>query len=98
MRTLIDTIEIVSQGADFVLQSTNDGISKIKKRLTGKDLEAMMDQGLGGGNESLNQLIVTGLVELCKVKPVGNDAVKWLGEWFLANNPNKPNVIDPDDE
>jgi hypothetical protein len=80
-----------------VLQSTNEEISKIKKRYTGKDLEAMMEEALGGGGESMNALIVTGLVELCKVKPVGNDAVKWLGEWFLANNPNKPNVIDPDD-
>jgi hypothetical protein len=26
------------------------------------------------------------------------DAVRWLGEWFLANNPVKPNVVDPDEE
>ena len=56
-----------------------------------------MKNPIAGGNQSLNELIVQGLVELCKVKPVGNDAVKWLGEWFLANNPNKPNVIDPDE-
>ena len=97
LQKLVDTIEIVAQGSDFVLQSTDDYLSKIKKRPTGAELEEMMKNPIGGNNQSLNELIVQGLVELCRVKPVGNDAVKWLGEWFLANNPNKPNVIDPDE-
>jgi hypothetical protein len=58
----------------------------------------MIKQPIPGSETSLNELIVTGLVELCKVKPVGLDAVRWLGEWFLANNPTKPNVIPPDDD
>lgn len=45
----------------------------------------------------MHDLLVTGLVALCKAKPVGLDAVQWLGEWLLANNPNKPRVDDPDD-
>ena len=44
------------------------------------------------GTESIYELLVTGLVELCKVKPVGIDAVQWLGEWLLANNPRQPRV------
>lgn len=98
MTSLIDTIEIVPQGSDFVLQSTDEKISKIKQRLVGADLENMLKEPIVDGGPSMNELVVTGLVELCKVKPVGPDAVRWLGEWFLANNPLKPNVIDPDDE
>ena len=38
----------------------------------------------------MNQVLVDGLVQLCKAKPVGNDAVRWLGEWLVANNPARP--------
>lgn len=86
------------QGADFVLQSTDDRISKIKQRLLAEELEQLIRQPLTKGGPGMNELIVTGLLELCKVKPVGMDAVQWLGDWFLANNPQKPNVISPDDE
>ena len=58
----------------------------------------MMKDPIAGSNTSLNDLIVEGLVELCKVKPVDQDAVRWLGEWFLANNPSKPCVSGPDDD
>ncbi len=98
MQELIDTIEIVPQGSDFILQSSDERLSKIKQRLTGEALAEMMKNSLSGSNVSLNELLVTGLVELSKVKPVGLDAVKWLGEWFLANNPTKPNVVGPDDD
>jgi hypothetical protein len=39
-----------------------------------------------------------GLTALCRVKPVGNDAVTWLAEWLLRNNPNKPVVSGPLDD
>ena len=38
----------------------------------------------------MNQVLVEGLVNLCKAKPVGNAAVRWLGEWLVANNPARP--------
>ena len=44
------------------------------------------------GSETLPELLTTALAELCKVKPAGLDAVKWLGEWLLANNPSQPHV------
>jgi len=44
---------------------------------------------------SLPELLTTGLAELCKVKPAGLDAVRWLGEWLLENNPNMPHVEEP---
>jgi len=75
------------------LQSSDDYINKIKQRLQGAALEDMVKTPISQG-KSLNDVLVQGLVELCKEKPVGLDAVKWLGEWFLNNNPSKPCVLD----
>ncbi len=77
-----------------MLQSSDERIAKIKQHLQGTSLEDMVKAPLPGQSKSLNELLVMGLVELCKEKPVGLDAVKWLGEWFLANNPNKPCIED----
>lgn len=40
--------------------------------------------------KSLNEVLVEGLTELCRAKPAGLDATRWLGKWLLENNPNKP--------
>ncbi|KAL4109753.1 hypothetical protein PRIC1_001448 [Phytophthora ramorum] len=40
----------------------------------------------------LVNLVVKGLTELCREKPPGLDAVKWLGNWFLDHNPAQPKV------
>ena len=42
--------------------------------------------------KTLNEVLVDGLVELCKAKPTGLDAVRWLGEWLITNNPSRPGV------
>ena len=42
--------------------------------------------------KSLNDVLVDGLTQLCRIKPVGTEAVVWLAEWLLRNNPNKPSV------
>lgn len=47
--------------------------------------------------KSLNDVLVEGLAQLCRVKPLGLDAITWLGEWMLRNNPNKPAVELPSD-
>jgi hypothetical protein len=83
----------------MVLQSTIESISKIKERATGSNLEAKIKSPLQHTSSStLHDFLVTGLVELCKVKPVGIEAVKWLGQWIIENNPNKPAVFSVDDE
>lgn len=61
-------------------------------------MESAIKSPMPNCSESVHDVLVTGLVELCKVKPVGVDAVQWLGEWLLNNNPNQPRVIEPDDE
>lgn len=95
----VNTVELVSQGECLVLQSTNEKISKLQHRLTGAGLESMVKSAkIGSSDQTMNDVLVTGLVELCKAKPVGLDAVRWLGEWLLENNPNKPVVQEADDE
>ena len=36
------------------------------------------------------------LAELCKEKPAGLEAVRYLGQWLLDNNPNQPAVQEPE--
>ena len=85
-------------GGELVLQSTNEKIHKPHMTLTGENLVEKMKAPMEGSGTSLNSLLITGLVELCKVKPVGNDAVQWLGEWLIENNPNTPAIQTVDDE
>jgi adenylate kinase family enzyme len=46
-------------------------------------------------SQSLNDVLVEGLTQLCRVKPTGLDAVAWLADWLARNNPNKPKVSQP---
>ncbi|XP_071829226.1 nucleoside diphosphate kinase homolog 5-like [Apostichopus japonicus] len=41
---------------------------------------------------AVNITLLAGLTELCKKKP--EDPVKWLADWLIANNPNKPTIND----
>lgn len=43
-------------------------------------------------DKSLLDVIAKGLTELCRQKPVGLDAVTFLGRWLLENNPSQPLV------
>lgn len=43
---------------------------------------------------AVNPTLLKGLTELCKQKP--EDPTMWLADWLLCNNPNKPNISDPD--
>ena len=95
MKYLIDSIDIISQGNDKVLRSCIEEISNIKERPLGFQLETLVKAPIPDCTESIQDVLVTGLIELCKVKPVGVDAVQWLGEWLLNNNPSKPVVIEP---
>jgi hypothetical protein len=77
-------MELRPAGTSLLLQSKNENITKAKNPMTAGEAQKSINQA--------NTVLVSGLVELCKVKPVGADAVRWLGEWLLQNNPNKPRV------
>ena len=92
MISLLDSVYLGDFGPnELALQSSFETIKLQKRKPTGDEVEAVI-KATDPGKESIHDIIVSGLVELCKVKPVGLDAVKWLGEWLLANNPNKPCV------
>ena len=42
-------------------------------------------------------LLLQGLTQVCKKKPMGEEAIIFLGEWLLLNNPNQPKFIVADD-
>jgi hypothetical protein len=93
---MLDTIYLVPQGGNWALQSSNPKICNQRPRPSGSELEGLIMQS-SNGMPSIHETLVNGLVELCKVKPAGNDAIQWLGEWLLAHNPNKPRVDVPDE-
>lgn len=49
-------------------------------------------------SDHFQDTLVEGLTELCRVKPVGTEAIRWLGTWLLQNNPNRPHVDEFNDE
>ena len=94
LSTLVESVLLIPSGDGFVLQSSLESISDNKRRLSGEEVEGLIKSPIKrDAEESIHSLITTGLVELCKVKPVGIDAVEFLGEWLLKNNPNRP-VVD----
>jgi len=58
--------------------------------LTGDAARSYLTEKACTEKKTMNQVLVQGLVQLCKAKPVGNDAVRWLGEWLVQNNPSRP--------
>jgi hypothetical protein len=95
---LLDTIFLDYVDGELVLQSTDDNISKPKRKVSPELLDKLLQSPMTDNSpETLNELLSRGLVELCKCKPVGLNASEWLGNWLLANNPNMPRVDVPDE-
>jgi hypothetical protein len=93
------TFYIDTSLSTWLLQSTHPNIKRQQIRPTGDEVERLIRQPMGPAvPQSLHDVLVEGLVAVCKAKPTGLDAVRWLGEWLLVNNPNKPRVQDPDDQ
>ncbi|CAM9982601.1 unnamed protein product [Ectocarpus sp. 6 AP-2014] len=97
LERLAESIGIYHVHGQIFIHSTFDGIAKPKIVPTGDQARAFVE-GMRAGTGSLEELLTTALSELCKVKPEGLDAVRWLAEWLLENNPNKPKVAHADDE
>ncbi|GMI00968.1 hypothetical protein TrST_g1776 [Triparma strigata] len=88
---LADSIDIVTKDSRTFISSTLPSIKDLKVIPSGPAVSTFISSTVVG-SETLPSLLTTALSELCKVKPAGLDAVKWLGEWLLANNPNQPHV------
>lgn len=48
---------------------------------------ALVDTPMGRIPKTLHSTLVEGLTALCKAKPAGLDAIRYLGEWLVNNNP-----------
>eukprot|EP00049_Salpingoeca_infusionum_P008176 m.132580 g.132580 ORF g.132580 m.132580 type:complete len:198 (+) comp13935_c0_seq1:412-1005(+) len=44
---------------------------------------------------NVNPTLVRGLTALCKAKP--EEPLRWLADWLEQNNPNRPDVVEPDE-
>ncbi|CAM9715828.1 unnamed protein product [Pylaiella littoralis] len=97
LERLAGSVDIYHVNGQVFVHSTIDGIAKPKIIPTGDQARAFI-QGVKAGSSSLEDLLTTALSELCKAKPEGLDAVRWLAEWLLEHNPNKPTVEQAEDQ
>ena len=97
LNRLAESINLVEKGGRVFLESSIPGIIKPKVVPCGDGVRQFIGR-TRAGDETLPAFLTKALSELCKDKPGGLDAVKWLGEWMLANNPNQPKVEEPDQE
>ena len=90
----MNSVDLVKRSNKIFLESALPGFFKPKVVPTGPEVEEFI-KATTAGSEALPDLLTTALSELCKVKPAGLDAVKWLGQWLLDHNPNQPQVDEP---
>lgn len=93
---LAESLSLVKMGEEQVLVSSIAGIIKPKVLPSGDGVRQFIGRTKAGG-DTLSDFLSEALSELCKEKPVGLDAVRWLGQWILKNNPNQPMVEEPTD-
>mmetsp|Transcript_33744 Transcript_33744/g.106634 ORF Transcript_33744/g.106634 Transcript_33744/m.106634 type:complete len:163 (-) Transcript_33744:148-636(-) len=93
---LVASVDVVQIEGEIRLKSSIEDIAPPRRVPRGEAVKDFISNTPAGADK-LPDLLTQGLSELCKVKPAGLDAVKWLGEWLLANNPNQPAVDEPED-
>ena len=91
LKELLNTLSLVQVGKDFRLESSNKFISPIHRVETEDAVDAMLNNKITE-NTTMRTVLLKGLVELCKIKPRQEDAIEWLGEWLIKNNPSQPLV------
>jgi len=57
-------------------------------------LNSQIDTTTTTESVTFKTLILKGLTQVCKTKPMGEEAITFLGEWLLKNNPNQPTIVD----
>jgi len=97
LKKLLETIELVQFDDEMILQSKNEHLKRKKERVVGDKILSKIKSPMNGvGSSSMHDVLNEALVDLCKVKPVGLDAVRLLGGIILQKNPNKPTVNESD--
>jgi hypothetical protein len=90
-KILASSIDIKTEKDKTFLTSNLGPLKKPKFIPQGDEAREFINSSKAGA-ETLPDLLVRGLSDLARSKPVGLLAVKQLGEWLLANNPNQPQV------
>lgn len=93
LEVLVQSLTINKRGLSLVLESTNQYLRSSASRISCESVDELMHAKAKNG-DSLQQVLLAGLVELCKVKPSGEVAISSLGKWLIENNPNKPKVVE----
>lgn len=96
LNKLAASYDIVIKGGQNFLQSSLKGINPPKAELIGDGVRQYI-AATKAGDQTLPEFLTVALAELCKEKPAGLDAVKWLGQWMIDNNPNQPQIEEPED-
>ena len=95
LEKLANSVDLVERGGKTFLESSLPGILKAKVVPQGDGVRQFISATVAG-SETLPELLTTALSELCKEKPAGLEACRWLGQWLLDHNPNQPSVDEPE--
>lgn len=99
LEKLAQSVDLVEKEGHTFLESALPGINKAKVVPTGAEGVRQFIGRSKAGDETLPEFLTKALAALCKEKPVGLEAIRWLGAWMLEHNPNQPRVEEPlDDE
>ena len=82
---------MVKFGKDLHLESSNKFITPTHRVETEDAVDTMLNSKITE-NTTMRTVLLKGLVELCKIKLPQEDAIEWLGEWLIKNNPSQPLV------
>ena len=95
LEKLANSVDLVERGGKTFLESSLPGVLKQKVVPQGEGVRQFIG-ATAAGSETLPELLTTALSELCKEKPAGLEACRWLGQWLLDHNPNQPAVEEPE--
>jgi hypothetical protein len=89
--SLLDTIIVDKTTDGLLMYSTSPALGKISKESLCLNTPNFLNSK--SDHDVFNSILLEGLVEVCKAKPRGEEAITWLGNWLMENNPNKPKVL-----
>ena len=104
LKRLVESIELgvdesaSKDGTEFYIYSNLPGVNHYKKTLNAENLEPFL-QGIKSGenlnvDEKLMETLTRALAALCAEKPTKTNAIRWLGNYLLNNQPGAPVVSD----
>lgn len=101
LKRLIESIELGVDNTDagsMYIYSNLVGVQHYKKTLNSSNLRQFLSEMKSGENlnaeEKLMETLTKALAALCAEKPTKTNAIRWLGNYLLENQPGAPVVSD----